>query len=472
MSEIPSDNDLHDYKCPITQEIFFDPVRMSDNYVYERSAIIQARQTNGNISPMTRQPFKGRIVQDKQKLIQIKNLVKQYPELRKQQFIPTHTGYQNVLDKAFETRNWKKIKLYTEFYFIPSMRCILHTSCNDDTIQYILRNFKNDSEFRILCCDLYKFLKCSIVEIDIERYYHVAELLIVHSNEYNMSLWNHKMYPDIISWMDLSLEENDTRLITLFKKHNIPFYLTGHSDFHVSLSLFRIFYSCRKHLELIEEFVIELKEYINRTHPNHGCLLHFMKNVFKDITYEHTLQIIAILIKHGLNAFKHMDMNYYKAYFLKLPFNIFKQAFDIYLDNLNPSVFTDDPLIYTAITDMIKTYNDVFSNIFIDMLLSKKLSNVKCNIEIVTALIRRGIDLSLIDKYVKKKFKRKYNVLRYVLTYSSSIKDHTLLLDHYKNENLLKNNDFMYLMKNKKIKSYKAFQLAEKYFNITANVHS
>lgn len=49
--------DSEDLICPITQEIFHDPVRAGDGHVYERDAITRWILQNGT-SPLTRQPLK------------------------------------------------------------------------------------------------------------------------------------------------------------------------------------------------------------------------------------------------------------------------------------------------------------------------------------------------------------------------------------------------------------------------------
>lgn len=54
VTEINFDND--DLTCPITLELFRDPVRAQDGHVYERQAITQWIQEHGT-SPLTRQPL-------------------------------------------------------------------------------------------------------------------------------------------------------------------------------------------------------------------------------------------------------------------------------------------------------------------------------------------------------------------------------------------------------------------------------
>ena len=52
MAKINVEFDIHDICCPITKQIFFDPVLASDGFVYEKDAIIKWFN-NSDISPMT-----------------------------------------------------------------------------------------------------------------------------------------------------------------------------------------------------------------------------------------------------------------------------------------------------------------------------------------------------------------------------------------------------------------------------------
>jgi hypothetical protein len=53
--------DLINITCPITHQIFSEPVKLSDGYIYEKEAIIQWLQKN-NTSPMTRILLKDKLV--------------------------------------------------------------------------------------------------------------------------------------------------------------------------------------------------------------------------------------------------------------------------------------------------------------------------------------------------------------------------------------------------------------------------
>lgn len=49
--------DINEITCPITLDIFYDPVRINDGYVYERKAILNWFLSNGT-SPITREAIK------------------------------------------------------------------------------------------------------------------------------------------------------------------------------------------------------------------------------------------------------------------------------------------------------------------------------------------------------------------------------------------------------------------------------
>mmetsp|Transcript_38099 Transcript_38099/g.74842 ORF Transcript_38099/g.74842 Transcript_38099/m.74842 type:complete len:182 (+) Transcript_38099:119-664(+) len=52
-------------KCPITHELFEDPVIAGDGFTYERSAILAAWKKHGMISPLTRQPMGSTLIENK-----------------------------------------------------------------------------------------------------------------------------------------------------------------------------------------------------------------------------------------------------------------------------------------------------------------------------------------------------------------------------------------------------------------------
>lgn len=55
-SAAPEKLDIYDFVCPISQEIFENPVRASDGRTYERAEITKWLETH-DTSPMTNQPF-------------------------------------------------------------------------------------------------------------------------------------------------------------------------------------------------------------------------------------------------------------------------------------------------------------------------------------------------------------------------------------------------------------------------------
>ena len=51
--------------CPITLELFVEPVLASDGYTYERKALVKHFATNGPTSPMTRAPMARAVVSNR-----------------------------------------------------------------------------------------------------------------------------------------------------------------------------------------------------------------------------------------------------------------------------------------------------------------------------------------------------------------------------------------------------------------------
>lgn len=143
-NEIPNE-----FLCPITLDIMRDPVICSDNFTYERSAILQIKNS---ISPLTRQPI------DKNNLIsnvKLKELIHNFCQENKIILSPLDQLYEptfklNVLKDISNDYN----------YFTASVFCykniiglkIKGLFENQNEIRYIYNNFSTYSnKFNILC---------------------------------------------------------------------------------------------------------------------------------------------------------------------------------------------------------------------------------------------------------------------------------------------------------------------------------
>lgn len=76
-----------DFRCPITKNIFYDPVIGSDGQTYERQAIEEWLKKN-QTSPISRKPMDGSLHTS----LLVKNMITKMldinPKLKKEQYVP------------------------------------------------------------------------------------------------------------------------------------------------------------------------------------------------------------------------------------------------------------------------------------------------------------------------------------------------------------------------------------------------
>src|SRR3989338_776076 len=134
------------YRCPITLQIFSEPVVASDGHVYEEEALIKCINQHNNMSPITRQK-----ITSYNKCIMIKDEVNEYirknPELKKDIY-PRKINDKDILNilKQKDTVSSKQLiddiqsdsKL--EFEYVNKHR-LIHFICQYSTpemIKYVI----------------------------------------------------------------------------------------------------------------------------------------------------------------------------------------------------------------------------------------------------------------------------------------------------------------------------------------------
>lgn len=78
---------LHSLYCPISGQLFNDPVKAEDGQTYERESITKWLQTKP-CSPITQSPMGFKLVSDQEKLVAIAELLVAQPQLKAKQFQP------------------------------------------------------------------------------------------------------------------------------------------------------------------------------------------------------------------------------------------------------------------------------------------------------------------------------------------------------------------------------------------------
>lgn len=127
---------LDKYICPITQQIFRNPITLDDGFTYEQEAIEQwILQNNNNTSPMTRQPIMLHDIMNIEMQQQIDELERQNafgPELR---YVCQH-------DKTFVLE--KLLCMRDKICYIKKYKLneVVNTKCNNTILHEICKGIK------------------------------------------------------------------------------------------------------------------------------------------------------------------------------------------------------------------------------------------------------------------------------------------------------------------------------------------
>jgi len=143
---------LSNYTCPITRQLFWNPVIAEDGHVYEKSAIDEWFKKN-KISPITRE----KIGTSLNPILLLKNiiddLVKLDPKLSSNRFtaLLNAKSYEKVIQEFILEKKFDKLKDYENYNEkIFMRRCgiekhtylsYLLTYCDFDTLKYIFTNY-------------------------------------------------------------------------------------------------------------------------------------------------------------------------------------------------------------------------------------------------------------------------------------------------------------------------------------------
>lgn len=102
--------------CPITQQIFYDPVIAQDSIVYEKEAIQQWFKKNST-SPVTREKIEKNIYEIRILKSIITEFIKQYPEEKANQYKPdsSHATNQQLIENILENDDYYKLLEYDNF---------------------------------------------------------------------------------------------------------------------------------------------------------------------------------------------------------------------------------------------------------------------------------------------------------------------------------------------------------------------
>jgi len=137
--------------CPITKQIFCDPVVADDGNVYEKDALFEWLKTNKS-SPMTREPITDRVLP----VILLRNMIEDFivnnPELKQRQYIPVREfkKYKEEVYGFIKNNQFNELLNYHYYNYTDLIKLKIKINLNDkdkevNSIYYIFK-FCNDEK--------------------------------------------------------------------------------------------------------------------------------------------------------------------------------------------------------------------------------------------------------------------------------------------------------------------------------------
>lgn len=146
INTINLDLDIELFICPLTNQIFNDPVIAEDGQLYERSAIEQWFSEN-KISPLSRKVIHTNLVESYTIKNILDSLLRKNPDLKLQQFEidNSHQMNENTIIKLINSSQYNKLLNYAKFDFNIFMKRIilfekLLSHAPNDILKYVIDN--------------------------------------------------------------------------------------------------------------------------------------------------------------------------------------------------------------------------------------------------------------------------------------------------------------------------------------------
>ena len=131
--------------CPISHQIFCDPVLSKDGIVYEKKEINQWFKKN-KTSPITRKNISSEVTPIVFLKSYIDDYIKEHPELKDQVYEPTyeHKNYKKEINTLLEDGDLHKLKNYVRFnlslFTVEQLKKLFEKNNDEDVLKYIIDN--------------------------------------------------------------------------------------------------------------------------------------------------------------------------------------------------------------------------------------------------------------------------------------------------------------------------------------------
>jgi hypothetical protein len=139
--------------CPITLQIFCEPVMASDGHIYERVAIDEILSKNNPVSPITKETLTKTLVTSHVSISIRDEILQKYPDLKKDVYVPikTHTKYKDQVSQIIKDKQFQHLLHIIEFQpklFVKDDLMVLFQNGSNDVIKYVIDNLVDINQSR------------------------------------------------------------------------------------------------------------------------------------------------------------------------------------------------------------------------------------------------------------------------------------------------------------------------------------
>lgn len=276
--------DLTLYTCPITYQIFYEPVIAEDGHTYERDAI--ERWMKSNIySPITREYLGKKVIPNYNAKSNVSKLLEEHPEYINDQYVPVLTR-----DKIINMDNKKLL------FLIKTDKIKLNELIIPNNNYLPVENLMN-----------------ILVSIKRNDKYFLKELIkVAFEKEYNWNLTTTHGYTTLMECLKIIKEED----ILMFLLNNLKNYNWGYKNKFNKFNTHIIGFKCIKSSVILKELI----KYIDEIDINNLVIgnITLPMIIFKNVIDNDIINVLIdkldvynwdIIDLNGMNAFMYAIKN-------------------------------------------------------------------------------------------------------------------------------------------------------------------
>ena len=151
-----SDN-VEDYKCPLTLDVFYEPVMAIDGYIYEKTAIVEWFKNN-QISPITRKQISNTLIDSPFVKNSINKFLEKNPQYISERFNIPFSSNIKLVCKYINNGDFLNLTGIREF----SLKYLM----DNDILLKIFMDCKNNDVIKFIINDFLKYSSISLDYVD------------------------------------------------------------------------------------------------------------------------------------------------------------------------------------------------------------------------------------------------------------------------------------------------------------------